>query len=191
MIRPIRVDHTNFFKWLKTHSFNKMTENERRVIQHDSRYAQVQLAGKGEGAYPARREGRAVRLARRLTRLQDGIAKCHAGAALAPCAPHARNLHKNQMTENERRAMGHSARFAVCTSSISMQRKGAYRARREGRAACDARGAELATRELAMHPAVRHDAKVRHGRAILGGVGHRACVRSALPPFPGAMESKC
>jgi hypothetical protein len=34
----------------------------------------------------------AVWLTRRLARLQDGIAKCHAGADLAPCAPHARDL---------------------------------------------------------------------------------------------------
>jgi hypothetical protein len=96
-----------------------MGENERRVIQHDSQYAQVQLACKGEGAYPARRKGRATR---------------------------------------------------------------------------DARGAELATRELPVYPAVRHDAEVRHGRAILGGVRHPACVRSALPPFsraPGQSLSTC
>jgi hypothetical protein len=135
MIRPIRVDHTNFFKWLKTHSFNKMTENERRVIQHDSRYAQVQLAGEGEGAYPARREGRAVRLARRLARLQDGIAKCHAGAALATCAPHARDLHKNQRTENERRVIQHDSRYAQVQSAC----KG------RGHTAHGARGAQPAT----------------------------------------------
>jgi hypothetical protein len=61
----------------------------------------------------------------------------------------------------------------------SGNRKTAYRTRREGRACSDARVAELATRELAMHPAVRLDAKVGHGCASLGCVWHPASLRPA------------
>jgi hypothetical protein len=74
---------------------------------------------KGERAYRAQRKGRAsrpasglalgaLRLARRLARLQAGLAKHHAGVELAPCAPHARALHK--MAENERRALQQDSR---------------------------------------------------------------------------------
>ena len=61
----------------------------------------------------------------------------------------------------------------------SGKRKRAYRTRREGRAALDARVAELAARELAMHPAVRLDAEVGHGRARFGGVWHARQARTA------------
>ncbi len=122
----------------------------------------------------------AVRFARRITLLPNGLAKCHAGAALAPCAPHARDLHKYKMTQNERRAIQQDSADAQVQSTGKGE--GVYHARREGRATRDARVAELATRELAMHPAVRHDAKVRHGRPILGCVGHPSCVLTSLPP---------
>ena len=40
-----------------------------------------------------------------------------------------------------------------------------------------------------MHPAVLHDAKVRHGRPILGGVGHPACVRAVFLAGAGPVVS--
>ena len=82
------------------------------------------------------------------------------------------------MTEIERRAIQQDSR----PSSNSGKEQMAYRARPEERASRDARVAELATRQLAMHPAVRLDAKVRHCRASLVDIGHPTDVRSTLPP---------
>jgi hypothetical protein len=144
---------------------------------------------KGERAYRAQRKGRAsrpasglalgaLRLARRLARLQAGLAKHHAGVELAPCAPHARALHK--MAENERRALQQDSRRQFQYRQRRCTGERAYRARHEERASRDARAAELATRQLAMHPAVRLDAIVRHGLASLGCVGHPTGVRPLL-----------
>jgi hypothetical protein len=78
------------------------------------------------------------------------------------------------MTQNERRAIQPDSADAQVQSAGKGE--GAYLALREARATRDARFAELATRRLAMHPAVWLDAKVRHGLASLGCVGHPSCV---------------